>query len=250
MRHFYPLLFIVIAVTARGQVVNIESLRSFADSNGFHGIENLNVDYRKNTRELLTLTNNLSLKYQKQRHILLFLNTVDVQLANRVVLEQTSFFHLRYNFKQNEYLSYEVFAQYQRNVPLRIDARILIGFGPRFILVKDRKYLANVGVLGMLEHDDEAGNEVIHRDVRMSSYLTLGYKGGKSFTWMNYLYYQPRLDYFKDYRINLESQLQMVIFKGLAFTSTINFKYDSFPVIDPDIPKLTLHWINGLSYKF
>ena len=250
MRKLFLLLLYFIFYSAQGQVVNIESLRSFADSNGFHGVENLNIDYRRNTRDLLTLTNNLSLKYQNKRHILLLLNTLDVQLANSVVLEQTSFIHFRYNYKQNERLSYEVFWQYQRNVPLRIDPRVLVGFGPRLILFSEGKFLANLGVLGMYEYDDEAGNDIIHRDIRMSGYLTLGYKGGDRFNWMNFLYYQPRIDYLNDYRINLETQLQWLIFKGLSFVTTLNFKYDSFPVQDPNIPKLTINWINGLSYRF
>lgn len=246
------LLFILFSSTfvLQGQVVNIESLRSFADSNGFHGIENLNIDYRRNTRELLTLTNNLSLKYQKQRHVLLFLNTLDIQMANSVVLEQTSFLHFRYNYRQSERLSYEAFVQYQRNVPLRIDPRMLVGIGPRFILADGKKYIANIGVLGMLEYDDEAGNDIIHRDFRFSSYITLGYKGSDRFKWMNFLYYQPRVDFLNDYRINLETQIQVIIFKGLSLVSTINFKYDSYPVVDPGIPNLTFNWVNGLSYRF
>ena len=69
MRKLFLLILVPLLYSAQGQVVNIESLRSFADSNGFHGIINLNMDYRRNTRDLLNLTNNVSLKYQKQRHI-------------------------------------------------------------------------------------------------------------------------------------------------------------------------------------
>lgn len=250
MRKLFLLIFCSLLYAVRGQVVNIESLRSFADSSGFHGAENLNVDYRRNTRELLTLTNNLSLKYQTKRHIFLLLNTIDVQLANSVVLEQTSFVHFRYNFKQGERLYYEVFWQYQRNIPLKIDPRILVGVGPRIILSDKEKFRTNLGLLGMFEYDDEAGNDILHRDFRLSAYLTLGYKGGDRFSWMNFVYYQPRLDYFNDYRVNLETQMQWVIFKGLTFVTTLNFKYDSFPVQDPNIPKLTVHWVNGLAYRF
>lgn len=250
MRQFFLLIFIFILYSAHAQVVNIESLRSFADTNGFHGVENLNIDYRRNTRELLTVTNNLSLKYQKQRHVFLFLNTFDLQLANSVVLEQTSFFHLRYNYRQSEHLSYEVFAQYQRNIPLRIDPRVLVGLGPRFILADTKKFISNIGVLGMYEYDAEANNDIINQDFRFSGYLTLGFLGGERFNWMNYVYYQPRIDYLNDYRINLESQLQLVIFKGLSLVTMVNFKYDSFPVVDPNIPKLTLGWVNGLAYRF
>ena len=250
MRILFLFLLLILLNPAKAQVVNIESLRSFVDTNGFHGVENLNVDYRRNTRELLTLTNNLTLKYQNKRHVLLFLNTLDIQLANSTVLEQTSFFHLRYNYRQTERLAYEVFAQYQRNIPLRIDPRILVGLGPRYKIITGGKFIANAGLLGMYEYDDESGNDTIHRDYRISTYLTLGYKGGERFRWMNFLYYQPRVDKFEDYRINLQSQLSVVIIKGLSFVTTVNFRYDTFPVVDPAIPDLTLTWINGLAYRF
>ena len=251
MRHLLLLsTLFLITYSLQAQIVNIESLRSFVDTSGFHGVENLNIDYKRNTRELLTVKNNLTLKYQKKGHTLLFLNTLDVQLANKVVLEQTSFFHLRYNYRQNKTLSYEIFAQYQRNVPLRIEPRILMGLGPRISLVSEKKLISNLGLIVMMEYDDESGNDIIHRDVRFSGYLSLGYDSGKNFSWMNFLYYQPRMDYLNDYRVSLESQLKLTIIKNLGFVTTLNFKYDSFPVVDPNIPNLTLEWINGLAYRF
>jgi hypothetical protein len=250
MRKIYLLILCSFLYSSQGQVVNIESLRSFVDTTGFHGAENLNVDYRRNTRELLVLTNNLSLKYQNKRHTFLLLNTIDVQLANSEVLEQTSFVHFRYNLMQGKRLYYEVFWQYQRNIPLKIDPRILVGLGPRFIISKSEKLRTNLGLLGMFEYDNEAGNDILHRDFRLSAYFTLGYKGGDRFSWMNFIYYQPRLDYFNDYRINLETQMQWVIFKRLSFVTTLNFKYDSFPVKDANIPNLTAIWVSGLAYQF
>ena len=232
------------------QIVNIESLRSFVDTNGFHGVENFNIGYTKNTRELLNVTNNLSLKYEKERSAWLFLNTLDVLMANNETLEQNLFFHLRYNYKQNDWLIYEAFTQYQKNVPLRISDRVLAGLGPRFKIMEKEKSSIYVGAILMYEYDDERNTEIVNKDVRLSNYLAVNVEIEGKFKWANYLYYQPRVDKFEDFRTSLQSQLQIQIIKRLAFATTLNLAYDAFPVEDPAIPEFTMKWTNGISYRF
>lgn len=252
---FFRFSFIVMALglipqLAVAQIVNIESLRSFADTSGFHGIENFNVSYTRNTRELLKLTNNLSLKYKEQRHTWLFLNTLDVSLANKTVLEKNLFLHLRYNYRQNDWLTYEVFSQYQKDVPLRIENRMLAGIGPRFTLANKKRAKVFLGTLGMYEHDEELNTGTTNRAVRLSSYLSFTYGIEEKLNWANYIYYQPRVDRFEDFRTSVQSQLQVLIWKSLSFTTTLTLAYDAFPVPDPAIPNLTVKWTNGISYTF
>ncbi len=248
----FPLLLAFMGMVQIGsaQIVNIESLRSFADTTGFHGVENFNLNYTRNTRELVEITNNLSLKYRKGRNTVLFLNTLDVSLANKIVLEQNLFFHLRYNYRQNNWLSYEAFSQYQKDLPLRIQKRTLMGLGPRFTLLEKERLKIFFGPLLMYEYDDELGTDTINEDIRLSSYLSVTYLLKARLSWANYLYYQPRLDKFDDFRTSLQSQLQLAIFKTLSFTTTFTMAYDAVPVNDPAIPNLTIKWTNGISYTF
>ncbi|MDZ7848593.1 MAG: DUF481 domain-containing protein [Owenweeksia sp.] len=181
---------------------------------------------------------------------MLFLNTLDVQLANEVVLEQNLFFHLRYNYRQNKWLTYEAFSQYQRNVPLRINERILAGVGPRIRILEEEKSSIFIGLIGMYEHDDELNNEIIHRDVRLSNYLTLNLAWKDRLEWSNYLYYQPRVDNWEDFRTSVQTLLKLKLLKNLAFATTLSLAYDAFPVVDPAIPQLTVKWLNGITYQF
>ncbi len=244
------LVLVLISTSAFSQIVNIESLRATQDSNGFNGVENFNVDYVRNTNELLTLTNNLSLQYKKDKNVLMFLNTFDVSLANEEVLEQNGFFHLRYNYKVNKWLTYEALAQYQTNAPLRINHRVLTGAGARITLLKKNRNSVYLGTLVLYEYDDEAGNDITHQDARLSSYISYNLQLDKRVEWSTVGYYQPRLDYWEDFRASLQGRLAIKLFKNFAFNSIINLAYDAFPVMDPSIPQLTMKWTNGISYKF
>lgn len=233
-----------------GQIVNIESLRGFADTLGFHGRENLNLSYTRNTRDLLTISNNLGMKYQTERSSWLFLNSITIQNANEQALQQNFFAHLRYNYSQNDWLTYEVFVQYQKDVPLRINHRNLIGIGPRFRLWRGKKNYLNAGLTLMNEIDDELDNEIVHRDIRLSSYLALGLASKDHLEWSAYLYYQPRPDVWRDFRTSLQTQLSLKIIKNLSFITALSLNYDAFPVVDPEIPGFTMNWTNGLTYSF
>lgn len=251
-RPLFLILFLVLSgLSSSAQIVNIESLRSAADSNGLYGAENFNVAYTKNTRELFELKNNLVAQYRHNRHIWLFLNTWDLSLAAGQTLEQNVLFHLRYNFKQNDWLTYEVLAQYQQNQPLRISDRILMGAGPRYTLLK-KKDVAKVylGTLVMYEYDDELNNDIIHQDVRLSAYLSTYLTKKDKFEWSTTVYYQPRIDYWEDYRTSVQTQLKFGLLEKLFYVTTLSMTYDSFPVVAPEIPNLTLKWVNGIELRF
>lgn len=236
--------------SAFSQIVNIESLRADQDSNGLHGIENFNIDYTRNTKELLTLTNNLSLQYKRNKNTLLFLNSFDMSLANEEILEQNAVFHLRYNYKINEWLTHEMLVQYQVNAPLRIQNRILAGLGPRFDLMKKEKSSLYYGLIFLYEYDDEGENDIMHQNGRVSTYLSYNIKAGERLSFSTVAYYQPRIDYWEDYRASVQGQLRLKIIKNLSFNSLFTMAYDAFPVIDEDIPNSTVKWTNGISIEF
>lgn len=232
------------------QIVNIESLRSAADSNGWHGSENFNVTYTKNTKELFELNNNFTAQYRHNRNIWLLLNTWDVSIAADEKLEQNLLFHVRYGYKQNDWLTYEALAQYQQNQPLKIRDRVLTGGGTRFTLLEKTGAKGYLGTLVLYEYDNELDKNIEHNDVRFSAYLSTYLAKKDRVQWSTTVYYQPRIDYWEDFRTSVQTQLKLGIIKKLFFVSTLNMTYDAFPVQDEDIPNLTIKWVNGLAITF
>lgn len=243
------LLFLFSPFLASAQIVNIESLRLNNDSSGLSGQEVFTFKITRNTAELYEVNNNLALQYRKQRHILLFLSNVNFTFSRTTDFERNGFFHGRYNYEQNDWLTYEYFNQYQVDIPLRIEQRILTGLGPRFTLWKKDKSKVVLGTLAMYEYDKELNNSIIHRDFRMSNYLSLSLRK-KRFRATALIYYQPRIDLWADFRTSAQMQLSLDIWKNFAFTTTGVLAYDAFPVDDPAIPNLTYKLANGISYSF
>ncbi|HBF21480.1 MAG TPA: hypothetical protein DDW81_15370 [Cryomorphaceae bacterium] len=242
------LLFTPVFLTA--QIVNIDSLRIKSDSSGFSGQEIFGFRITRNTTRLYELNNNLALQYRRSRHTLLFLSNINLTYTEATDFERNGFFHGRYNYTRNSWLTYEYFNQYQIDIPLRIEERILTGLGPRFTLYKkEKKKQIVLGTLAMYEYDKELDTSVVHRDFRMSSYLSVAFTG-KRYGFTTLLYYQPRLDRWVDYRMSGQLQLRIDVWKGFAITTTASLNYDAYPVVDPAIPKLTYKVSNGLSYSF
>ncbi len=231
------------------QIVNIESLRNDNDTSAFKGIENFNANYKQNTRELFTLNNQLAIQIKKAKNSWLLLNNVDVELAQGQSLEQNLLFHARYNRRLSQKFDAEVYSQYQKNVPLKISDRVLLGAGVRWAIQKKEKAKVTYGLSTLYEYEREMINPIIHNAVRLSNYLSLTLQSKKT-SWSSVVYYQPRIDWWEDYRVSLQTKLELKFNADWSFTSNLSFNIDSKPVVDASIPNQTIKWLNGLTYRF
>lgn len=250
LRFLLSIIFFLAIQCARAQIVNIESLRLAKDSLGFYGEENLNFSVVKNTQELYTLSNNLALQYRAKRQVYLFLSNLSFNFSEDVNFERNGFAHFRFGQKVNSWLSLEALVQYQIDVPLRIEQRILTGGGPRFTLLRKKEHKLVTGHLVLYEEDKELNNEIQHQNTRLSSYLVYKISKAKKFRWTSTLYYQPRLDKFEDFRLSGQTQLAFTFYKSWQFVTTAAVNYDAFPVEDSAIPNLTYKITNGLRLTF
>src|SRR5690606_2405096 len=140
--------------------------------------------------------------------------------------------------------------QYQQNRPLRIHDRVLSGGGTRFTLFEKPSRKGYLGTLILYEYENELGNDIERHDSRFSAYLSTYLAKKDKVQWSTTIYYQPRIDYWADFRTSLQTQLKLGIIKKLSFVSTLSMTYDAFPVQDEDIPHLTVKWVNGLALTF
>ena len=87
-----------------------------------------------------------------------------------------------------------------------------------------------------------------HKDWRNSSYFSFSLYFNKKTSLVSTTYYQPRLNFFSDYRISHQSSLKFEIAKNLSYKTSFNYNYDAFPVLG--IPKEDVSISNGLVYRF
>jgi len=221
---FVPLLF-TICGAIQGQIVNIESMRMGADSTGLDGQLALAGEFSQDANTNIDLTGNLLLIYKSNPHQYLVNLSAGYGRVDTVENENNLFAHLRYNFIFNERFTGELFAQSKTDEFLRIQRRDLYGAGIRIKLAGSSTLKFFGGVTAMYEHEILTGNQV-NDGVRMSDYLSLWYK--KDNVAISLVgYYQPRMDDFANYRLAMDNQVSVKVFKKISFLTSFSLGYDS-----------------------
>jgi hypothetical protein len=232
------------------QVLNVENLRSEKDSAGISGSIGLNINLIKNTKNIFSLGNTNYIQYKKERHLLFFISDIAYKKVDNEAIVDNGTYHLRYNYKWNEWLSLEAFAQSYNNSISNIDQRQLVGAGTRFRLSQKEKYKMILGTILMFEHEkeDNAVAPIYHDDFRLSTYFTFTYFPSENLTFKSTTFFQPRLDKFNDYRVHSYNSLTVKLIDKLALSITYVLSYDTYPAAT--IPNTQYELLNGIVYSF
>lgn len=129
------------------------------------------------------------------------------------------------------FLSPEVFQQVQLNQVQLIDVRWLTGAGVRMRLHEGDSLHLYMGTIGMFEYENTNGNErpERNRDLRLSTYASVGVWITPYMEIRSTTYFQPRLNEIADYRISTETNLSIIMNKWLSLNTSYNLSYDSRP---------------------
>ncbi len=239
--------FLVLQLQA--QIINTEALRMNGKENGWAGSLGLYYNFTKNTKEIITLRNNIHVQYKKNKHLILFINQVGLYRAGGDDFVNKATQHLRYNYAFHPGWTWEVYLQNQYNSVSKIDYRRLAGSGVRYEFHDSKKYKLAAGVSMMYETEKATAPEIpVARIWRNSNYLTFALYLNDKVSLQSTTYYQPQLNRFSDYRISHQTGFKAKIFKHLSFKTDFYYFYDAFPL--PDIPRRQYTINNGLEWKF
>lgn len=232
----------------KAQVINIENKRFLNDTNGWVGNIDFSFNINQNTQQVLNFANSCRVQYQYNRSRFIFLNDLNFIKAGNTNFVNSGYQHLRYNYKFTNRITMEVFTQTQYNPILKLDFRYLLGYGPRFKLLKKPNARIYAAVLYMYEYDDIVGQKENYYENRISSYLTFSFGLFKTVDLTSTTFYQPNMANTADYRIANDTGMEIHINKNLNFKTTFNLLYDTKQ--PPGIPDLVYIFRNGLSIKF
>ena len=166
-----------------------------------------------------------------------------------MTLQNSLFFHFRYNYKLNKVLRLEAFTQGQQNEMSGIKSRWLIGAGPRFKISGTKKFSLYTASLVMYEDEQELSMPVIHhQDIRNSSYVTASWRPSLHSEIISTLFYQPLIKDFSDYRLLHELKMKFNFTKKFSFYTIWAFLYDTRPAFD--VPTNIYSLKNGVEYTF
>lgn len=237
----------------QAQIVNIESQRRIfdTDTTEWFGSVDMGFNFTENGSQIFTVTGNAHLEYLHQKSLWISLTNYQVVSANGEAFVNDGFQHLRYNRPLSKRITAEIFGQVQYNEKLKIRVRGLAGIGPRFQLLSLDKGLFFIGTQYMYQYEEIANTSIIHRDHRLSCYLSVNYQFSPTVKVVNTSYYQPLLTDFSITRISSQTSFLLQISSHLAFRSTFSISLDNRLSEDAqDVPLATYSFRNGLKWTF
>lgn len=245
-------LFITISLIPsllKGQLLNVESMRIRTDTTGWFGEAGLSGAYVQSATTVVQAEARGHIEHKGKKDLILFLGNYSILTGDGADLIDEYMLHLRYNYKFNKWLRWEVFGQLQQNEILNIHERILFGTGPRYKLADTKKVRLYVGTLVMREFERESDPEqTTHNDYRLSNYLTFNITPAENLEFVSTTYYQPKTSDFTDYRILNQNSMNVKAGKHFVFSINFQFMYDAVPA--KDIQNRTSKLSTGLGYRF
>lgn len=239
----------IFPITVQSQIVNIEAQRIQTDTTGWAGSMGGSFNWTKSVDEVFAANASAHLQYKTNKNLYLLLFDYSFLKGAEQKFVDNTFLHFRINHKFTELLRGELFTQLQTNKITRIDTRFLIGAGPRFKIPAAKNIKVYLGVLFMYEYEKELVEpERYNRDFRNSSYLSFTYKPNEFLELTSTTFYQPRLDYFSDFRITNQETVTLSITKKLSATLNWNYLYDAFPV--EGVPNSYVTFSTGFKFQF
>jgi hypothetical protein len=226
---FFATFLLLGKVTGYAQIINIEEkrLKNTFDSVHWYGDLEFGASIAQVQKEVIQFRLGAQVEYKNQDHLFLFLSDYNLLRAGGESFENAAFQHLRYNYKVQKNLTWEIYAQIQSNKLQHIDRRSLAGTGIRWRAYKNEsgKNRIYLGTSFLYEDNLFKGGE--EKDyLRSSNYLSITVQT-KTLKFNSTTYYQPELYHLRSARLSTQNNLSFKITKKLSFKVNLRAAYDS-----------------------
>lgn len=182
--------------------------------------QNGNIDRQRYKLSSLNL-------YRKTKNS--WISVADYQYGESFEVEDTreGKAHLRYTRRLSDILATEIYTQVEFNDFKKLNSRTLFGFGPRF--VKSFQDLSfSLGVGAFYEMEELAKTDDLE-NWRGNFYSSILWKYDEVLSVNTTVYYQPKMDEWEDYRVQLNFGLETVFAKRFFQEFTYSLSKDTRP---------------------
>jgi hypothetical protein len=218
--------------------VNVEGLRKSLTASGVHGTLSGSITTYGGNTVGTALGSTALIGYREQRQLVYLSTNANYSKVGGEVQVANAFVHFRYNYVLAPWIAWEAFAQIESDRFRRLRWRSLLGTGPRFTIFDGESVALFYGASYMFEHT-KLSESVEDRPVRppdvhrMNNYaaLLLVLEPGRASVG-NTIYFQPRLDDFRDVRLLDILSLDVTITGKLSASLQATVRYES-PVPEP-----------------
>ena len=226
--------FLVWAAAPALAQIDIESLRQDGQS-GFTGSTKIDLTLRAGNVELFEFGPELSINYGRARDAFIFIGSGDAGWEGKERFSNEALGHLRYVRGFGRHLHGEAFVQTNYDKSKRLDFRGIVGAGIRWALIAPGESSFWWGSSFMFEHERNqvtAGDGHATRTSvsRWSNYLSANIGLSETARVSGTAYVQPDVQQFDDYRVLLDTALEVAITDALALTTAVAFRHDSDPL--------------------
>jgi hypothetical protein len=171
------------------------------------------------------------MKTKNLKNVFILLGGLETAKSNIKTMNNSKFIHFRYIRKFTNHFRWETFTQAQSNTVLLLNKRLVFGSGPRFKIINTPKFMLSIGTLYMFENEETLESPAhTHYNHRISSYLSFNFKStNELYEFSSITYYQPKIDYFNDFRFTNQTTLNIALTKLISLEIGFRYIYDAFP---------------------
>lgn len=152
--------------------------------------------------------------------------------ARDIKTADETFAHARWIHQRTDDFAVEGFVQWQENEFDNLLSRSLVGGGGRWrvFYAPDRySFALGIGAFREWERTDLGSFTDHEQRWRVNTYWSYTHQINEQTSWFNTVYFQPSLSDKDDYRVLLDTGLNVQIIGGLSLRVNYNLKYDGAP---------------------
>lgn len=227
--------------------MNIESIRQNSKE-GTQGELGLKVNGQTGNSEKLTGEfSTLTLK-RVERNEILGAGKYRYGESRKVKDAHEGNLHARYTRYLDDWKGIESFAQTEFDEFKMLKRRDLLGAGLRTVLSKNKANALYLGTGAFYEHEDFKDRIPSEETVRGNLYLSFVRTFSDHVSGTLISYYQPSIESFRDFRVQIDSSLHVRLADSLSLTIEYDLQHDSEPA--PGVKPTDTTYMTGLAYKY
>lgn len=240
--------------------VNTEKFRKHDLDEGFIFNTNFRFGYSGGNSEYVSVDGTFRVDYNGEKSDLFLVANYNYKATNTERVVNKGFVHLRGIRNISSNFALEAFLQQEFNEFLKLEDRKLAGASGRFLLINATSkkdsisgFRSFIGIGGMYEHEvyDLQSGELLNEKsnlFRLTSYLTTDWNISDRINLWAVGYYQPALTRFSNYKLVVESGMEILVIGKLFFTIDMSYRYNNEPVGDVKNYDIVIN--NGLRFTF
>ncbi len=230
MNYFKLSLFSLILLLSFTQTasafINVESIRKIKGE-GFFGRSGLQASGQMGNTEKFTSQLSTTGAYRFEKNELLYIGNYKYGTSAKEKDTNQGSGHLRHTWGYINPLAYELFVQSEFDEFKELNSRNYLGGNLRFRLLASDAHVVYAGLGTFYEIEDFAGLDEDKDHFRANIYLSQVHNLSKTSSLFVTLYYQPQLDRMNNYRVRLQSGIDVQLTQVLSLSMTFNSSHDT-----------------------